>query len=212
VIRRRVLLLASAGMVTTLVWFRVARAQGRPAALSASGSAKPDPAEPQPSHIGELPSAVGNYAIPVQSRPSGGPTAPVQPSASGAMEASDSADTGSVRILTGLHTVKHSTVPLPSAESPRADGKATLVWFSATWCEVCKSMEPIVAETTPKLAGKVEFVEKSIDEEPELVRRYHIPGTPTFVLIDSRGKEITRFFFDPDPDSFASRVLKAAGV
>ena len=30
----------------------------------------------------------------------------------------------------GPHTVYHSAAPLPTADAPRPDGRATLVWFS----------------------------------------------------------------------------------
>jgi hypothetical protein len=33
----------------------------------------------------------------------------------------------------GIHVVYHATTPLPSPTQPRADGKVTLLWFSATW-------------------------------------------------------------------------------
>lgn len=33
----------------------------------------------------------------------------------------------------GVHVIYHSTAPLPSPATPRADGKPSLVWFSATW-------------------------------------------------------------------------------
>ena len=36
-------------------------------------------------------------------------------------------------LTSGIHVVDHATTPLPSATRPRADGKVTLVWFSATW-------------------------------------------------------------------------------
>ncbi|MBI3974444.1 MAG: hypothetical protein HY332_24460 [Chloroflexi bacterium] len=33
----------------------------------------------------------------------------------------------------GVHVPYHITRPLPEPGQPRADGKVTLVWFSATW-------------------------------------------------------------------------------
>jgi hypothetical protein len=37
---------------------------------------------------------------------------------------------GRITVYRGVHTVYHSDAPLPTAAAPRADGKATLVWFS----------------------------------------------------------------------------------
>lgn len=33
----------------------------------------------------------------------------------------------------GIHVIYHATTPLPSPAQPRADGKLTLLWFSASW-------------------------------------------------------------------------------
>ena len=37
---------------------------------------------------------------------------------------------GTITVYRGAHTVYHSDAPLPTAAAPRADGKATLAWFS----------------------------------------------------------------------------------
>ena len=117
---------------------------------------------------------------------------------------------GPVRVLTGSnHTVYHSTLPLPSAASPRADGKATLVWFSGTWCEFCERMEPFVHATANRYAGRIVFVEKSVDHDRGAASRYGIRGTPTFVLVDDRGDELGRFFYQQSATQFAE-LLEAA--
>lgn len=132
-----------------------------------------------------------------------------QPAAAGT--STNTSDTQVEVLGGGIHTVYHSTAPLPSATAPRADGKPTLVWFSATWCEVCHVMEPIVKKATVEIGGRVVFVEKSHDLEPELFQQHRVFGTPTFVLLDAQGKELTRFNVERTPERFASRVLQAAG-
>jgi len=104
------------------------------------------------------------------------------------------------------HTVYHSTADLPSDEAPRADGQPTLVWFSATWCTVCERMDPFAHEVASAVTGDVTFVEKSVDHDRSAASRYGVRGTPTFILIDARGREITRFHAQLDPTSFAAAI------
>jgi thiol-disulfide isomerase/thioredoxin len=114
-----------------------------------------------------------------------------------------------VEILRGAHTVHHSRAPLPTADTPRGDGRATLVWFSATWCTTCRSMAPFAAETAAGFADRLHFVEKSIDHDRESAARYGVRGTPTFVVIDARGEELGRFLAQRDAAAFTAAIETA---
>lgn len=121
--------------------------------------------------------------------------------------ARENAGGGDIRVLSsGAHTVYHLDQPLPSVETPRTDGRPTLVWFSATWCTTCKSMEPFAHKTANGFAEEVVFVEKAIDEEPDTAADYRVLGPPTFVLIDSTGEEIGRFGYQRDAASFEAAI------
>jgi thiol-disulfide isomerase/thioredoxin len=105
---------------------------------------------------------------------------------------------GPVRVLTGgHHTVYHSDLPLPTAAAPRTDGRFTLVWFSGTWCEVCESMEPYVNATAARFGDRVILIEKAVDVARSDAARFRVRGTPTFVLLDPHGRELTRFNYQP---------------
>jgi thiol-disulfide isomerase/thioredoxin len=104
------------------------------------------------------------------------------------------------------HTVYHASTPLPTAESPRADGRPTLVWFSGTWCEFCEQMDPFAHATASTFQDRLVFVEKSIDHDRQARGRYGIVGTPTFVLIDAAGNELGRFGFQRDRASFTAAI------
>ncbi len=119
-------------------------------------------------------------------------------------------DSSDIRVYSGsAHTVYHSTKPLPTNSAPQADGKPTLVWFSATWCQVCERMEPFVLQTASGFSERMVFVEKSVDHDRSAARRFGVQGTPTFVMLDARGDQITRFFFQGDASGLAE-VIEAA--
>lgn len=124
--------------------------------------------------------------------------------------AAENAAGSEVKVLTGgRHTVYHSTAALPTASSPRADGQPTLVWFSGTWCEFCEHMAPYAHATASQFGGRMVFVEKSVDDDRNAAARYGVRGTPTFVLMDSTGKEIARFGFQSSEAAFAAAINSA---
>ena len=114
---------------------------------------------------------------------------------------------GEVRVYTGsVHTVYHSTDPLPTREAPSTDQRPTLVWFSGTWCPFCADVEPWVWEAASSVSHQIRFVEKSVDHDRAAARRYGVRGTPTFVLIDDVGEEIARFFYQGSSGDFVAAV------
>lgn len=70
--------------------------------------------------------------------------------------------------------------------SARAD--AVLLEFSSSNCPPCRAMEPIVSEL---IARGVPVRQVDVQAEPQLVRRYKIRSTPTFVIL-SNGREVSR--------------------
>ncbi len=65
---------------------------------------------------------------------------------------------------------------------------AVLVEFVSPACAPCRMMTPVIQQLT---AAGVAVRTVDVSREPELVRRYNISNTPTFVVI-SGGKELTR--------------------
>ena len=118
---------------------------------------------------------------------------------------------GPVQAFTGAsHTVYYSPAPMPSADAPRADGKATLVWFSATSCKDCERMEPYVFGTAGKFAQQMVFLEKATNRDSSAAI-YNVTTVPTFVMLDASGKELGRFGYEGDAGAFESAIAGALG-
>ena len=113
----------------------------------------------------------------------------------------------------------------PAAEVTTLDGKTAnlsqhvgkgpvVMEFWATWCPVCKELEPAMTAMTAKYSGKVTFVNVSVsvNQSPALVQRYvtnhkmggihyydtkgdatgvyDVPATSYVVVIDKAGKVV----------------------
>lgn len=69
------------------------------------------------------------------------------------------------------------------------DPTPILIDFWAPWCGPCRMMNPILAEASESLAGKVRVAKVNVDEEPRIADAFGIRGIPTLVLI-KEGKVI----------------------
>jgi thiol-disulfide isomerase/thioredoxin len=118
---------------------------------------------------------------------------------------------GGFRLLTdgrfrGTHRVR--TVPAldPSAAPPEATAwdavvdavpgaelgeKATLLQFSSAFCAPCRVTRRTLAEVAELVPG-VEHLEVDAEHHLDLVRRLGILRTPTTLVLDASGREVTR--------------------
>lgn len=63
-----------------------------------------------------------------------------------------------------------------------------LVDFTATWCQPCKMIEPIVKQFAGDWEGKVKVVKLDADQNPNIMMQYGVMGIPTLMLF--KGGEI----------------------
>ena len=85
----------------------------------------------------------------------------------------------------------------------------SLVWFSGTWCHICERMAPFAHQTASGYTDRLVFVEKSVDHDRPASGRYGVRGTPTFIMLDAAGTEVTRFHGAGDAASFAAAIEQA---
>jgi thiol-disulfide isomerase/thioredoxin len=101
-----------------------------------------------------------------------------------------------------------------SADLAQYLGKGPVVMeFWATWCPNCKELEPALLAVQKKYAGKVQFVgvAVSVNESPELVRRYvERHGLAGVQFYDRKGTAIDAY--DVPATSFVVVVNKAGKV
>jgi thioredoxin 1 len=82
-----------------------------------------------------------------------------------------------------------------------------LLQFWATWCVPCNLMKRAVAKAAEALEGTARVGLVNIDQQPDLVAKFGIKGTPTFILV--RGDQILETFAGiTTSGSIADRVTK----
>ncbi|CAN8273082.1 unnamed protein product [Cochlearia groenlandica] len=72
----------------------------------------------------------------------------------------------------------------------KESSKLLVVDFSASWCDLCKKMEPVFIAMSAKFTD-VEFVKLDVDELQDVAIEFNVITMPTFVLF-KRGREIGR--------------------
>ena len=58
-----------------------------------------------------------------------------------------------------------------------------LVDFWAAWCGPCRMVAPIVKEIALELEHQVKVGKINVDEQVELMQRFHIASIPMFIVI-----------------------------
>lgn len=57
-----------------------------------------------------------------------------------------------------------------------------LVDFTATWCQPCKMIDPIVKQLAQDWDGRVKVVKLDADQNPNVLIQYGVLGIPTLML------------------------------
>jgi len=62
-------------------------------------------------------------------------------------------------------------------------GVPVLVDFSATWCQPCRAIAPLVDQLAGEYQGRVKVTTVDIDESPATAQKFRIRGVPTLLMI-----------------------------
>ena len=85
--------------------------------------------------------------------------------------------------------------------------RATLLQFSSAFCAPCRATRRVLGEVTELVEG-VAHVEVDAEHHLEATRAFHISRTPTTLVLDARGVEVTRATGAPTK----AQVLTAVGL
>jgi thiol-disulfide isomerase/thioredoxin len=102
----------------------------------------------------------------------------------------------------GTHPVRGASTPPPDepAEPSVLDGadiehelgeRATLLQFSSAFCAPCRATRRVLADVAELVPG-VTHVEVDAEHHLDLVRRLGILRTPTTLVLDPAGREVSR--------------------
>lgn len=74
---------------------------------------------------------------------------------------------------------------------PQLGERATLLQFSSAFCAPCRVTRRVLGDVAGAVPG-VAHVEVDAEEHLELVRRLGVLRTPTTLVLDAAGREVTR--------------------
>ena len=57
-----------------------------------------------------------------------------------------------------------------------------LLDISATWCQPCKILAPIIDQLSESFEGKVDFFNADAEENPEVSKKFKVRGIPYLIL------------------------------
>jgi thiol-disulfide isomerase/thioredoxin len=86
--------------------------------------------------------------------------------------------------------------------------RATLLQFSSAFCAPCRATRRILGEVAGLVPG-VTHVELDAEHHLELVRRLGILRTPTTLILDARGREVSRASGAPTRDAVLATLSAA---
>ncbi|HEX6149364.1 TlpA family protein disulfide reductase [Nocardioides sp.] len=79
----------------------------------------------------------------------------------------------------------------PVVPSDQLGERATLVQFSSAFCAPCRATRRVLADVAAAVPG-VRHVELDAEQHLDLVRRVGVTRTPTTLVLDHAGHEVTR--------------------
>jgi len=125
----------------------------------------------------------------------------------------------------GTHAVRQPNEPLveegapaPVTRPPGADlvaaagetlgERATLLQFSSAFCAPCRATRRVLGEVTALVEG-VAHVEIDAEHHLDATRAFGILRTPTTVVLDATGAEVTRATGAPSRDQVLTALAQA---
>jgi len=101
---------------------------------------------------------------------------------------------------------------LPIVGIDRASGeRATLLQFSSAFCAPCRVTRRVLGEVASVVPG-VAHIEVDAEQHLDVVRRLGIVRTPTTLVLDAAGREVSRASGAPRKEEVLVALGKAVGT
>ena len=98
---------------------------------------------------------------------------------------------GLLAIFLGVTCPGDNASALPSArDHPAAD--LTILFFTASWCEPCHAVQPILEKFAQRHPKQVRLVSVDFDRSREEATRWEVHNIPVVILLSSQGKILLR--------------------
>ena len=123
----------------------------------------------------------------------------------------------------GTHAVRGASKPAENPEAPAKSvlagtdidhvlgERATMLQFSSAFCAPCRATRRILADVAAVVPG-VEHIEVDAEHHLELVRRLGITRTPTTLILDREGRELSRASGAPRKEAVLASLSNALEV
>ena len=120
----------------------------------------------------------------------------------------------------GTHRVRRAARPVSTGAAgsvlagtpwePQLGERATLLQFSSAFCAPCRATRRVLADVASSMPGVV-HVEVDAEQHLDVVRRLGVLRTPTTLVLDAAGTEVTRAAGAPRTEQVLVAVAKATG-
>ena len=104
-------------------------------------------------------------------------------------------------VETAASVVERSGVAVPLGE------RATLLQFSSAFCAPCRATRRVLGEVTEIVPG-VSHVEVDAEQHLEVVRALRVLRTPTTLVLDATGREVSRAAGLPKRDQVLAALAR----
>jgi thiol-disulfide isomerase/thioredoxin len=88
--------------------------------------------------------------------------------------------------------------------------RATLLQFSSAFCAPCRATRRVLGQVADLVPG-VAHVEVDAEQHLDLVRRLGVLRTPTTIVLDPAGRELSRASGAPRKDDVLAALAEALG-
>jgi thioredoxin 1 len=97
-------------------------------------------------------------------------------------------------LAVALLTIILGTFPprCPAAAKDQAVANLTILFFTASWCEPCHAVQPILEKFASKHPKEVRLVPVDFDRSPDEAAHWDVRQIPVVILISKEGKVLLR--------------------